>query len=92
MSSSLVGRIGNELVAFRSDARRLADVHVALTALEHLTAHFGEELVDAADHRNRTGSRSCIPLRLSGQSFGQFRVDLTQAAVPWLIEMSSRSR
>ena len=42
----LVGRISNKLVAFRSDARRLADVHVALTALEHLTAHFGEEFIE----------------------------------------------
>ena len=42
----LVGRIGNKLVAFRSDARRFADVHVALTALEHLTAHFGEEFIE----------------------------------------------
>ena len=35
------------LVTGRGDARSLADIHVAFTAFEYLTAHFGEELVDA---------------------------------------------
>ena len=40
-------RIGDMLVACRSDARRFADVHVAFAAFEHFAAHFGKELVDA---------------------------------------------
>ena len=72
----LVGRIGNELVAFRSDARRLADVHVALTALEHLTAHFGEELVEP---RTIGTERARVRVSLFAYlSFGQFRVDLSR--------------
>ena len=35
------------LVTGRGDARSLAHVDVAFTAFEYLTAHFGEELVDA---------------------------------------------
>ena len=57
----LVGRIGDELVACRSDARRFADVHVAFAAFEHFAAHFGKELVEP---RTIGAERACVRVSL----------------------------
>ena len=66
-------RIGDMLVACRSDARRFADVHVAFAAFEHFAAHFGKELVDA-----RTVG---APWERAGIAFLTNRIILNLAAV-----------